>query len=311
MNTNISSNISYSYQNVDGEVKFSGEINGKKFTDANEFYKSMANLSVANLSAANNLVNQLSDTSTIDTNVDTSDSKNAMKDNTSIVIVECPNVKDELKQSDLISFCKKLNDAYRSIINDGISGGNVRVCKENLKIVEYSINDINTLIAKDIEESKIVRDYLKMSDELIDVLRNIPQYQDMQQKISKVIKERLGRIQSHISTNKRWKYLYERARNYFAYAGAVSNSLDDFTNVLQPFLAKATHQVVNDEPKNSEKAADVKQDNAAKQNNNDDKVNKDNVNKDNVNKDNFDKDILDIFNEKDILTNYLERLFKF
>ena len=302
----MNTNISYSYQNVDGEVKFSGEINGKKFTDANEFYKSVANLSLANLSEANDSVNQLSDTSTIDTNVDTSDSKNAMKDNTSIVIVECPNVKDELKQSDLISFCKKLNDAYRSIINDGISGKNVRVCEENLKIVELSIDDINTLIAKDIEEVKIVRDYLKMSDELIDVLRNIPQYQDMQQKISKVIKERLGRIQSHISTNKRWKYLYERARNYFAYAGAVSNSLDDFTNVLQPFLANATHQVVNDEPKNSEKAADVKQDNAAKQNNNDNKVNKDNVNKDNVN-----KDILDIFNEKDILTNYLERLFKF
>lgn len=278
----MNTNISYSYQNVDGEVKFSGEINGKKFTDANEFYKT-----VANISAANDLVNQLSDTSTIDTKVNASDSKLAMKDNTSIVIVECPNVKDELKQSDLISFCKKLNDAYKSIINDGISGENVKVCEDYLNIVERSLNDVNTLIAKDIEESKIVRDYLKMSNELIDVLRNIPQYQDMQQKISKVIQERLGRIQSHISTNKRWKYLYERARNYFAYAGAVSNSLDDFTNVLQPFLAKATHQFVNDESKNSEKAADVKQDNAAKHNNVD-----------------------DIF-DKDILTNYLERLFKF
>ena len=286
----MNTNISYSYQNVDGEVKFSGEINGKKFTDANEFYKSMANLSVASLSEAslseaNDPVNRLSDTSTIDTKVNASDSKLAMKDNTSIVIVECP--KDELKQSDLISFCKKLNDAYISIINDGISDENVRVCEENLKIVERSLNDVNTLIAKDIEESKIVRDYLKMSNELIDVLRNIPQYQDMQQKISKVIQERLGRIQSHISTNKRWKYLYERARNYFAYAGAVSNSLDDFTNVLQPFLAKATHQAVNDESKNSEKAADVKQDNAAKHDN-----------------------IDDIF-DKDILTNYIERLFKF
>ena len=292
----MNTNISYSYQNVDGEVKFSGEINGKKFTDANEFYKSMATLSVASLSEAslseaNDPVYRVSDTSTIVA----SDSKLAMKDNTSIVVVECPNVKDELKQSDLISFCKKLNDAYRSIINDGISGENVRVCEENLKIVERTLNDINTLIAKDIEEAKIVRDYLKMSNELIDVLRNIPQYQDMQQKISKVIQERLGRIQSHISTNKRWKYLYERTRNYFAYAGAVSNSLDDFTNVLQPFLAKATHQVVNDESKNSEKAADV-----AKQNNTDDKLNKDN----------FDKDILDVF-DKDILTNYLERLFKF
>ena len=291
----MNTNISYSYQNVDGEVKFSGEINGKKFTDANEFYKSMANLSVASLSEANDPVNRLSDTSTIDTKADANDSKLAMKDNTSIVVVECPNVKDELKQSDLISFCKKLNDAYRSIINDGISGENVRVCEENLKIVERTLNDINTLIAKDIEEAKIVRDYLKMSNELIDVLRNIPQYQDMQQKISKVIQERLGRIQSHISTNKRWKYLYERTRNYFAYAGAVSNSLDDFTNVLQPFLAKATHQVVNTEPNNSEKEADV-----AKQNNTDDKLNKDN----------FDKDILDVF-DKDILTNYLERLFKF
>lgn len=281
----MNTNISYSYQNVDGEVKFSGEINGKKYTDANEFYKTVANLSVANLSEANDSVNHFSDTSTIDTNVDKSDSKLAMKDNTSIVIVECP--KDELKQSDLISFCKKLNDAYRSIINDGISGENVRVCEENLKIVERSLNDVNTLIAKDIEESKIVRDYLKMSNELIDVLRNLPQYQDMQQKISKVIQERLGRIQSHISINKRWKYLYERARNYFAYAGAVSNSLDDFTNVLQPFLAKATHQVINDESKNSEKASDAKHDNAAKQNN-----------------------IDDIF-DKDILTNYLERLFKF
>lgn len=286
----MNTNISYSYQNVDGEVKFSGEINGKKFTDANEFYKSMASLSVASLSEAslseaNDPVNRLSDTSTIDTKVNASDSKLAMKDNTSIVIVECP--KDELKQSDLISFCKKLNDAYISIINDGISDENVRVCEENLKIVERSLNDVNTLIAKDIEESKIVRDYLKMSNELIDVLRNIPQYQDMQQKISKVIQERLGRIQSHISTNKRWKYLYERARNYFAYAGAVSNSLDDFTNVLQPFLAKATHQAVNDESKNSEKAADVKQDNAAKHDN-----------------------IDDIF-DKDILTNYIERLFKF
>ena len=292
----MNTNISYSYQNVDGEVKFSGEINGKKFTDANEFYKSMATLSVASLSEAslseaNDPVYRVSDTSTIVA----SDSKLAMKDNTSIVVVECPNVKDELKQSDLISFCKKLNDAYRSIINDGISGENVRGCEENLKIVERTLNDINTLIAKDIEEAKIVRDYLKMSNELIDVLRNIPQYQDMQQKISKVIQERLGRIQSHISTNKRWKYLYERTRNYFAYAGAVSNSLDDFTNVLQPFLAKATHQVVNDESKNSEKAADV-----AKQNNTDDKRNKDN----------FDKDILDVF-DKDILTNYLERLFKF
>lgn len=283
----MNTNISYSYQNVDGEVKFSGEINGKKYTDANEFYKTVASLSMANLSAANDPVNQFSDTSTIDTKVNASDSKLAMKDNTSIVIVECPNVKDELKQSDLISFCKKLNNAYRSIINDGISGENVKVCEDYLNIVERSLNDVNTLIAKDIEESKIVRDYLKMSNELIDVLRNIPQYQDMQQKISKVIQERLGRIQSHISTNKRWKYLYERARNYFAYAGAVSNSLDDFTNVLQPFLAKATHQVVNDEPKNSEKAADVKQDNAAKQNN-----------------------IDDIF-DKDVLTNYLERLFKF
>ena len=296
----MNTNISYSYQNVDGEVKFSGEINGKKFTDANEFYKSMANLSVASLSEAslseaNDPVNRVSDTSTIDTKAGANDSKLAVKDNTSIVVVECPNVKDELKQSDLISFCKKLNDAYRSIINDGISGENVRVCEENLKIVERTLNDINTLIAKDIEEAKIVRDYLKMSNELIDVLRNIPQYQDMQQKISKVIQERLGRIQSHISTNKRWKYLYERTRNYFAYAGAVSNSLDDFTNVLQPFLAKATHQVVNDESKNSEKAADV-----AKQNNTDDKLNKDN----------FDKDILDVF-DKDILTNYLERLFKF
>ena len=256
----MNTNISYSYQNVDGEVKFSGEINGKKFTDANEFYKT-----VANISAANDLVNHFSDTSTIDTKVNASDSKHAIKDNTSIVLVECPNVKDELKQSDLISFCKKLNDAYRSIINDGISGENVKVCEDYLNIVERSLNDVNTLIAKDIEESKIVRDYLKMSNELIGVLRNIPQYQDMQQKISKVIQERLSRIQSHISTNKRWKYLYERARNYFAYAGAVSNSLDDFTNVLQPFLAKATHQVVNDEPKNSEKAADVKQDNTAKQ----------------------------------------------
>ena len=281
----MNTNISYSYQNVDGEVKFSGEINGKKFTDANEFYKSMATFSVASLSEANDPVNRVSDTSTIDTKAGANDSKLAVKDNTSIVIVECP--KDELKQSDLISFCKKLNDAYRSIINDGISGENVRVCEENLKIVERSLNDVNTLIAKDIEEAKIVRDYLKMSNELIDVLRNIPQYQDMQQKISKVIQERLGRIQSHISTNKRWKYLYERARNYFAYAGAVSNSLDDFTNVLQPFLAKATHQAVNDESKNSEKAADVKQDNAAKHNN-----------------------IDDIF-DKDILTNYLERLFKF
>ena len=291
----MNTNISYSYQNVDGEVKFSGEINGKKFTDANEFYKSMATLSVASLSEANDPVNRVSDTSTIDTKASANDSKLAMKDNTSIVVVECPNIKDELKQSDLISFCKKLNDAYRSIINDGISGENVRVCEENLKIVERTLNDINTLIAKDIEEAKIVRDYLKMSNELIDVLRNIPQYQDMQQKISKVIQERLGRIQSHISTNKRWKYLYERTRNYFAYAGAVSNSLDDFTNVLQPFLAKATHQVVNTEPKNSEKEADV-----AKQNNTDDKLNKDN----------FDKDILDVF-DKDILTNYLERLFKF
>ena len=287
----MNTNISYSYQNVDGEVKFSGEINGKKFTDANEFYKSMANLSVASLSEANDPVNRVSDTSTIDTKAGTNDSKLAVKDNTSIVIVECP--KDELKQSDLISFCKKLNDAYRSIINDGISGENVRVCEENLKIVERSLNDVNTLIAKDIEESKIVRDYLKMSNELIDVLRNIPQYQDMQQKISKVIQERLGRIQSHISTNKRWKYLYERARNYFAYAGAVSNSLDDFTNVLQPFLAKATHQAVNDESKNSEKAADVKH------NNTDNIFDKDNFD--------FDKDIFD----KDILTNYLERLFKF
>lgn len=285
----MNTNISYSYQNVDGEVKFSGEINGKKFTDANEFYKSMANLSVASLSEANDPVNRVSDTSTIDTKAGTNDSKLAVKDNTSIVIVECP--KDELKQSDLISFCKKLNDAYRSIINDGISGENVKACEENLKIVERSLNDVNTLIAKDIEESKIVRDYLKMSNELIDVLRNIPQYQDMQQKISKVIQERLGRIQSHISTNKRWKYLYERARNYFAYAGAVSNSLDDFTNVLQPFLAKATHQAVNDESKNSEKAADVKQDNAAKHNN-------------------IDYNIDDIF-DKDILTNYIERLFKF
>lgn len=290
----MNTNISYSYQNVDGEVKFSGEINGKKFTDANEFYKSMATLSVASLSEAslseaNDPVNRVSDTSTIDT----SDSKLAVKDNTSIVVVECPNVKDELKQSDLISFCKKLNDAYRSIINDGISGENVRVCEENLKIVERTLNDINTLIAKDIEEAKIVRDYLKMSNELIDVLRNIPQYQDMQQKISKVIQERLGRIQSHISTNKRWKYLYERTRNYFAYAGAVSNSLDDFTNVLQPFLAKATHQVVNTEPKNSEKASDVKH------NNTDNIFDKDSVD--------FDKDIFD----KDILTNYLERLFKF
>ena len=294
----MNTNISYSYQNVDGEVKFSGEINGKKFTDANEFYKSMANLSVASLSEANDPVNRLSDTSTIDTKAGANDSKLAMKDNTSIVVVECPNVKDELKQSDLISFCKKLNDAYRSIINDGISGANVRVCEENLKIIEHSLNDINTLIAKDIEEAKIVRDYLKMSNELIDVLRNIPQYQDMQQKISKVIQERLGRIQSHISTNKRWKYLYERTRNYFAYAGAVSNSLDDFTNVLQPFLAKATHQVVNDEPKNSEKEADVKQ------NNTDNIFDKDNVDFD---KDIFDKDVFD----KDILTNYLERLFKF
>ena len=284
----MNTNISYSYQNVDGEVKFSGEINGKKFTDANEFYKSVANLSLANLSEANDSVNRLSDTSTIDT----SNSKLAMKDNTSIVVVECPNVKDELKQSDLISFCKKLNDAYISIMNDGISGENVKACEENLKIVERSLNDINILIAKDIEEAKIVRDYLKMSNELIDVLRNIPQYQDMQQKISKVIQERLGRIQSHISTNKRWKYLYERARNYFAYAGAVSNSLDDFTNVLQPFLAKATHQVVNDEPKNSEKATDT-----IKHNNTEDIFDKDI----------FDKDIFD----KDILTNYLERLFKF
>ena len=287
----MNTNISYSYQNVDGEVKFSGEINGKKFTDANEFYKSMANLSVASLSEANDPVNRVSDTSTIDTKAGANDSKLAVKDNTSIVIVECP--KDELKQSDLISFCKKLNDAYRSIINDGISGENVKACEENLKIVERSLNDVNTLIAKDIEESKIVRDYLKMSNELIDVLRNIPQYQDMQQKISKVIQERLGRIQSHISTNKRWKYLYERARNYFAYAGAVSNSLDDFTNVLQPFLAKATHQAVNDESKNSEKAADVKH------NNTDNIFDKDNFD--------FDKDIFD----KDILTNYLERLFKF
>ena len=294
----MNTNISYSYQNVDGEVKFSGEINGKKFTDANEFYKSMVNLSVASLSVAslseaNDPVNHVSDTSTIDTKAGANDSKLVVKDNTSIVVVECPNVKDELKQSDLISFCKKLNDAYRSIINDGISGENVRVCEENLKIVEHSLNDINTLIAKDIEEAKIVRDYLKMSNELIDVLRNIPQYQDMQQKISKVIQERLGRIQSHISTNKRWKYLYERARNYFAYAGAVSNSLDDFTNVLQPFLAKATHQVVNDEPKNSEKASDVKH------NNTDNIFDKDSVD--------FDKDIFD----KDVLTNYLERLFKF
>lgn len=289
----MNTNISYSYQNVDGEVKFSGEINGKKFTDANEFYKTVASLSMANLSEANDSVNHFSDTST----VDTSDSKLAMKDNTSIVIVECP--KDELKQSDLISFCKKLNDAYRSIINDGISGENVRVCEENFKVVEHSLNDINTLIAKDIEEVKIVRDYLKMSNELIGVLRNIPQYQDMQQKISKVIQERLGRIQSHISTNKRWKYLYERARNYFAYAGAVSNSLDDFTNVLQPFLAKATHQVVNDEPKNSEKASDAKHDNIAKHNNTDNIFDKDNFD--------FDKDIFD----KDALTNYLERLFKF
>ena len=290
----MNTNISYSYQNVDGEVKFSGEINGTKFTDANEFYKT-----VANISAANDPVNRLSDTSTIDTNVNASDSKLAMKDNTSIVIVECPNVKDELKQSDLIGFCKKLNDAYRSIINDGISGENVRVCEDYLNIVERSLNDVNILIAKDIEESKIVRDYLKMSNELIGVLRNIPQYQDMQQKISKVIQERLGRIQSHISTNKRWKYLYERARNYFAYAGAVSNSLDDFTNVLQPFLAKATHQVVNNESKNSEKAADVKQDNVAKHNNTDDMFDKGNID--------FDKDIFD----KDVLTNYLERLFKF
>ena len=295
----MNTNISYSYQNVDGEVKFSGEINGKKFTDANEFYKTVANLSLANLSEANDPVNRLSDTSTIDTKVNASDSKLAMKDNTSIVIVECPNVKDELKQSDLISFCKKLNDAYRSIINDGISGENVKVCEDYLNIVERSLNDINTLIAKDIEEAKIVRDYLKMSNELIGVLRNIPQYQDMQQKISKVIQERLGRIQSHISTNKRWKYLYERARNYFAYAGAVSNSLDDFTNVLQPFLAKATHQFVNDESKNSEKAADVKQDNTAKQNNTYNTFDKGNFD--------FDKDIFD----KDILTNYLERLFKF
>lgn len=290
----MNTNISYSYQNVDGEVKFSGEINGKKFTDANEFYKTVANLSLANLSEANDPVNRLSDTSTIDTKVNASDSKLAMKDNTSIVIVECPNVKDELKQSDLISFCKKLNDAYRSIINDGISGENVKVCEDYLNIVERSLNDINTLIAKDIEEAKVVRDYLKMSNELIGVLRNIPQYQDMQQKISKVIQERLGRIQSHISTNKRWKYLYERARNYFAYAGAVSNSLDDFTNVLQPFLAKATHQFVNDESKNSEKAADVKQDTAAKHNNTDNM---------------FDKGNFDF--DKDILTNYLERLFKF
>ena len=291
----MNTNISYSYQNVDGEVKFSGEINGKKFTDANEFFNSAANLSLANHSEANDPVNRLSDTSTVDTN----DSKLAMKDNTSVVIVECPNVKDELKQSDLISFCKKLNDAYISIINDGISGENVRVCEENLKIVERSLNDINTLIAQDIEEAKIVRDYLKMSNELIGVLRNIPQYQDMQQKISKVIQERLGRIQSHISTNKRWKYLYERARNYFAYAGAVSNSLDDFTNVLQPFLAKATHQAVNDEYKNTEKTTDVKQDNAAKHNNTDNIFDKGNFD--------FDKDIFD----KDILTNYLERLFKF
>ena len=289
----MNTNISYSYQNVDGEVKFSGEINGKKFTDANEFYKTVASLSMASLSEANDSVNHFSDTSTIDTNVGKSDSKLAMKDNTSIVIVECPNVKDELKQSDLISFCKKLNDAYRSIINDGISGENVKVCEDYLNIVERSLNDINTLIAKDIEEAKIVRDYLKMSNELIDVLRNIPQHQDMQQKISKVIQERLGRIQSHISTNKRWKYLYERARNYFAYAGAVSNSLDDFTNVLQPFLAKATHKVVNDEPKNSEKATDVKHDST------------DNI----FDKDNFDFD-KDIF-DKDALTNYLERLFKF
>ena len=210
----MNTNISYSYQNVDGEVKFSGEINEKKFTDANEFYKSMANLLVANLSEANDPVNRVSDTSTIDTKAGANDSKLAVKDNTSIVIVECPNVKDELKQSDLISFCKKLNDAYRSIINDGISGENVKVCEENLKIVERTLNDINTLIAKDIEEAKIVRDYLKMSNELIDVLRNIPQYQDMQQKISKIIQERLGRIQSHISTNKRWKYLYERSTGY-------------------------------------------------------------------------------------------------
>lgn len=284
----MNTNISYSYQNVDGEVKFSGEINGKKYTDANEFYKSMANLSEANDS-----VNRFSDTSTIDTKAGANDSKLAVKDNTSIVVVECPNVKDELKQSDLISFCKKLNDAYRSVINDGISCENARVCEENLKIVEHSINDINTLIAKDIEEAKIVRDYLKMSNELIDVLRNIPQYQDMQQKVSKVIQERLGRIQSHISVNKRWKYLYERAWNYFAYAGAVSSSLDDFTNVLQPFLAKATHQVINDEPKKSEKASDVKH------NNTDNIFDKDNFD--------FDKDIFD----KDVLTNYLERLFKF
>ena len=69
----MNTNISYSYQNVDGEVKFSGEINGKKFTDANEFYKSMANLSVASLSEANDPVNRVSDTSTIDTKAGTND----------------------------------------------------------------------------------------------------------------------------------------------------------------------------------------------------------------------------------------------
>ena len=129
-----------------------------------------------------------------------------------------------------------------------------------------------------------------------DIVRDLVNKQEKYKysiKQAKVIQERLGRIQSHISTNKRWKYLYERARNYFAYAGAVSNSLDDFTNVLQPFLAKATHQVVNTEPKNSEKASDVKH------NNTDNIFDKDIID--------FDKDIFD----KDVLTNYLERLFKF
>lgn len=241
----MNTNISYSYQNVDGKVAFSGTINGKKYTDYKEFMSAVFDprLQVP----------------------DTVDTLKTYPDNSSIVLVDCPEVTGELQQIDLIKFCEKLKNAYESILEDGISKKNSEICADNYVAVAASLKDITTLIDKNIEEANTIRNYLKMSDELAEALRNIPDKQKMQLDISDTIKERLARIQSTMAVNKRWQYLYERARLYFAYAAKnnMGNELRDFNVVLKPFLAKNAPKTVpvNEKPDKPKEQPEAKKEN--------------------------------------------------
>lgn len=214
--SNFSSSFSYFYTNENGEQQFKGAINSKVYDNIEAFIEALK--SESNLATSEPEVDrdEVGDTPNVTTTAPQNKVRPAYDIND--FILTCPQSVEDGNYHAYLDLLEKKRNKFSAVVNE--------LSHEFIDRIIDAANDIVPTIqdtlkktlemieCRAVELSKIEKLYVK-SDELVSALRNIPEQQEAQKKISKTIYERYERTEKEKNELYKWKELYEASINYY------------------------------------------------------------------------------------------------